>query len=78
MDRNEYLKLCKKASMYTSKLTQIPSNLLVKHAEIVYCPYGYEMTFDKGITRNTAILKDLKANAMIYADLERIEKNGKE
>lgn len=78
MDRNEYLKLCQKASMHTSKSMQIPSNLLVKCENIVYCPYGYEMTFDKGITRNTAILHDLRANAIIYADLERIEKNGKE
>lgn len=78
MDRNEYLKLCQKVSMYTIKSMQIPSNLLVKCENIAYCPYGYEMTFDKGKTRNTAILKDLKANAMIYADLERIERNGKE
>lgn len=68
MDRNEYLKLCQKASMCTSKSMQIPSNLLVKHAEIVYYPYGYEMTFDKRKTRNTAILKDLKANAIIYVE----------
>lgn len=78
MDRNEYLKLCQKASMYTSKSMRIPSNLLVKCENIAYLPYGYKMTFDKGKPRNTAILKDLKANAIIYADLERIENNGKE
>lgn len=78
MDRNEYLKLCQKVSMYTIKSTQIPSNLLVKCENIAYCPYGYEMTFDKGKTQNTAILKSLKANSVIYADLERIEKYGKE
>lgn len=75
MDRNDYLKLCQKVSMYTSKSMQIPSNLLVKHDNIAYLPYGYEMTFDKGKTRNTAILRDLRANSVIYADLERIENN---
>lgn len=75
MDRNEYLKLCQKASMYTSKSMQIPSNLLVKCENIAYLPYGYKMTFDEGVTLNTAILKDLKANAMVYANLERVKQN---
>lgn len=61
--------------MYTSKSMQIPSNLLVKCEISLYYPYGYEMTFDKGKTRNTAILHDLRANSVIYADLERIERN---
>lgn len=75
MDRNDYLKLCQKVSMYTSKSMQIPSDLLVKHDNIAYYPYGYQMTFDKGKTRNAAILRDLKANSVIYANLERIENN---
>lgn len=75
MDRSEYLKLCQKVSMHTNKSMQIPSNLLVKCENIDYYPYGYQMTFDKGKTRNTAILRDLKANSVIYANLERIENN---
>lgn len=75
MDRNDYLKLCQKVSMYTSKSMQIPSDLLVKHDNIAYLPYGYKMTFDEGKTLNTAILKDLKANAIIYANLERVKQN---
>lgn len=75
MDRNEYLKLCQKVSMYTSKSMQIPSNLLVKCENIAYLPYGYKMTFDEGETLNTAILKDLKANAMVYVNLERVKQN---
>lgn len=75
MDRSEYLKLCQKVSMHTSKSMQIPSNLLVKCENIDYLPCGYQMTFDNGKTRNTAVLRDLRANSVIYADLERIENN---
>lgn len=74
MDRTEYLKLCQKVSMFTALKREIPSEMLVKHAEIVYYPYGYEMTFEKGKTQHKAILHSLKANAITYVNLERVEK----
>lgn len=75
MDRTEYLHLCQKVSMYVSAKREIPPELLVKYGEIVYYPHGYEMTFDKGKTKNTAILHDLKANSITYANLERVMKS---
>lgn len=74
MDRTEYLKLCQQVSMFTATHRQIPSEMLVKHATIVYYPQGYEMTFDKGKPCHKAILHDLRANAITYADLERVER----
>ena len=75
MDRTEYLRMCQQVSMFTDTHRQIPSEMCVKYADNVFLPHGYEMTFKKGKTQHRAILKDLKANAIIYADLERIEKN---
>lgn len=74
MDRTEYLKLCQQVSMFTATHRQIPLEMLVKYATIVYYPQGYEMTFKKGIVQNKAILHDLRANAIVYADLERVER----
>lgn len=74
MDRSEYLKLCQKVSMFTALNHTIPPYLLVKYENIVFQPKGYEITFDKGKQRNTAILSDLKANSIIYAKLERVER----
>jgi hypothetical protein len=32
------------------------------------------MTFKQGISQHTAILHDMKAHSVIYADLEKVEK----
>lgn len=41
---------------------------------INYYPIGYELTFDnKGNAKHKAILHDLKASCIIYANLERIK-----
>lgn len=74
MDRTEYLKLCQQCSMFTVLKREIPSKMLVKHGKIVYYPYGYEMTFNKGEAQHKAILHSLKANAITYAKLERVER----
>ena len=80
MDRTEFLKLCQKVSTYP-KGTQgvikgIPSEMLVKHAQIVFYPLGYKLTFQNGKPLHTAILHDLKANCTLECQLERVEKNG--
>lgn len=72
MDRNEYLKLCQKCSVYSIK--GIPSDLLVEYNGIKYYPKAYEMRFDNGAVKNTAILGDLKTNSIVYANMERVEK----
>lgn len=74
IDRNEYLKLCQKCSVYVSAGQEIPPELLVKYDNISYYPKAYELSFINGKAENTAILGDLKANSVIYARLERIER----
>lgn len=61
--------------MYVSAGREIPPELLVKHADIVYYPKAYELSFDNGRTQHTAVLGDLKANSVTYANLERVERN---
>lgn len=75
MERKKYLELCQKVSMFVAINRKIPQEMLVKFDCATYCPKGYEITFEKGYQRNRAILKDLKANSLIYAKLERVESN---
>lgn len=76
MDRAEYLQKCQKVSMLRSGLCgikeNVPPELLVKHNGIIYYPQAYELSFNKGVTVHKAILHDLKANAITYADLSKI------
>ena len=68
MDRKEYLIFCQKASVY--------NEIYVMYDNIKYFPYGYEMKFNNGFPIHTAILKDIKSNSLLYADLERVVKYG--
>ena len=52
----------------------VPDDLKVVHNGVVYYPVAYELSFDKGQPTHTAILHDLKANAIIECNLERVEK----
>ena len=67
MDRTEFLKLCQLASVADDKP-------MVLSGEIKYYPYGYQMTFEKGNPQHTAILHDLHANSVTYADLRKVDK----
>jgi hypothetical protein len=66
MERKQYLELCQKYA--------VGFDIKVKHKNIEYHPYRYELGFDdKGNLIHTAILKDLKANSVVYAILENIK-----
>lgn len=68
MERNEYLKLCQKYA--------IGCDIRVKYKETEYHPCRYELGFDKsGKSTHTAILKDLKANSVVYAMLENVKED---
>ena len=78
MDRTEYLQMCKEVSLLESRYNikqNVPPELLVKHDGKVYYPQSYELSFDKGETKHKAILHELKANAIICADLSKVNKN---
>ena len=66
MERKRYLELCQKYA--------VGGDIRVKYKDIEYHPYRYELGFDdKGKTIHTAILKDIKANSVVYAALENIK-----
>ena len=78
MQRNLYLQLCQKCSVLPSGICgikeNVPDELKVIYNGIAYYPVSYELSFDdKGNSIHTAILKDLKANSLLYCELENIE-----
>lgn len=66
MERKRYLELCQKYA--------VGEDIRVLYKDTEYRPYRYELGFDgKGNSIHTAILKDLKANSVIYAMLENVK-----
>lgn len=66
MERKQYLELCQKYA--------VGGDIRVKYKDIEYHPYRYELGFDdKRNSIHTAILKDLKANSVVYTMLENVE-----
>lgn len=78
MDRTEFLKMCQKVSILKSGILgikeNVPDELKVVHNSIIYYPVAYELSFDKGQPKHTAILHDLQANSITKCDLERVAK----
>lgn len=79
MERNIYLQMCQRVSMLKNGICgikeNVPDDLKVVHNGIIYYPQAYKLSFDnKGGVLHTAILHDLKANAIIECNLERVEK----
>ena len=76
IDRIEFLQMCQKISVLKSGVCgvkeNVPNELKVIHNGIVYYPVAYELSFNKGNPIHTAILHDIKANAIQRASLERI------
>ena len=81
IDRTTFLQMCQKCSVLPSGICDIkenvPDDLKVVHNGIVYYPVAYELSFDDGKPTHTAILHDLRANAIIKVKLERVKKNEK-
>ena len=66
MERKRYLELCQKYA--------VGCDVRVKYKDTEYYPYRYELGFDgSGKSIHTAILKDLKANSVVYAMLESVK-----
>ena len=79
MDREEYLKLCQKCAVLPKKIggviNNIPTELTVYYCGKRYYPMKYELSFtDTGKPCHIAILHDLYANSVIYADLRKVKK----
>ena len=78
IDRAEFLQMCQKVSMLKSGICgvkeNVPDDLKVIHNDIAYYPVAYELSFNNGETQHTAMLHDLNANSITYADLGRVDK----
>lgn len=68
MERKRYLELCQKYA--------VGCDIMVKYKDTEYYPYRYELGFDdKGNSIHTAILKDLKANSLLYCWLKDVKED---
>ena len=66
MERKLYLELCQRQA--------IKGGVLVEYEGVAYHPYSYELKFQSdGKIKNTAILKDQKANCLVYCRLEDVK-----
>ena len=66
MERKRYLELCQKYA--------VGCDVRVKYKDAEYHPCRYELGFDdKGNVKHTAILKDIKANSLLYCRLEDVK-----
>ena len=66
MERKRYLELCQKYA--------VGEDIKVKYKFDEYRPYRYELGFDSSVkSTHTAILKDLKANSLLYCRLEDVK-----
>ena len=65
MERKLYLELCQRQAM--------KGGVLVEYGGIYYQPDAYELKFQSdGKIKHTAILKDTKANCIVYCRLEDV------
>ena len=65
MERKLYLELCQRQA--------IKGGVLVEYDGTAYQPYAYELKFQQdGKLRQTAILKEPKANCLVYCRLEDV------
>ena len=70
MERKQYLELCQKHA--------VGEDIMVKLKDTSCRPCRYELGFDSnGKSTHTAILKDLKANSLLYCKLEDVKKEQK-
>ena len=66
MERKRYLELVQRYA--------VGGDIRVKYKDAKYHPYRYELGFDSsGNSIHTAILKDLKANSLLYCGLEDVK-----
>lgn len=79
MDRTKFLQMARECAMLTERgmygiAVNVPEHLLVTVDGIKYYPEAYELRFNlDGSVCHTAIVHDLKANAIMHVPLERVK-----
>ena len=71
MEQKEYSRRCRFASAIGEEFC--PDQYKVKYNNVVYMPVGYEVIFIKGKSKVMAKLKDIHANSLLYADINKVE-----
>ena len=79
MERTKYLQMARECAMLTERgmfniAVNVPERLIVTVDGIKYYPEAYELGFNHdGSVRHTAIVHDLKANAILSVPLEKVK-----
>lgn len=79
MDRTEFFGMAQKVTVYTNECRNLSKPILddcvVVYDNIKYYPQYVKVGYNnQGKVKNIAVLHDLKANAIIECNLERVEK----
>lgn len=77
MDRDTYLNMARQGNVHfqNCKNRHWKNSELVIYGGIKYIPYEYLMRFDKeGNVINIGILHDIKANTLVYANIQQVER----
>lgn len=77
MERKKYLDMCRCVAALDGGIEDIknaPTELRVVYEGKEYYPLKYELSFDKsGAVIHTAVIHELRANAVAYVSLGRVE-----
>lgn len=77
MDRKQFLELCQRVSVLSDDVSGVKRNitpdLIVNFDCMRFYPVGYQITFNQGKIKHTAILHDLRCASIIYCDLGKVK-----
>ena len=77
MDRTLFLNMCRSVAVLrggVEDIKDVPDNLKVRYKCQEFYPVKYELSFRRdGSVRHTAVIHELKANAVWYVELADIE-----
>ena len=77
MDRKQFLEICQRVSVLPDDVSGVKRNitpdLIVNFDCMRFYPVGYQITFNQGKIKHTAILHDLRCASIIQCDLEKVK-----
>ena len=76
MDRTKFLELARRVSMKSAmyRHPEFDDSEMVAYSGAKYLPIAYKLSFmGDGSVRHTAVLKDIKADSVIEAGLDKVE-----
>ena len=77
MERKRYLEMCRAVALIKSGIggiKKVPKELHITYDDKEYYPVKYELGFAAdGSTTHTAVIHELKSNAVFYVELAKVE-----